>query len=385
MAAESAAHEHEQQLLELAENINETFWLMNADTFDIPYVSGAIRDIWQRSPEEIMAKPELWREVIHPEDRPNVTARLQDVINGSPATYEFRVILKSGEIRINESKVFPLRDKQGRVRRLAGITVDITDLHAREKALQQAKEHAEAASRAKSLFLSSLSHELRTPLNSILGFTDLLKGGFYGDLDQRQMEPVLQVERSGKHLLSLIVDLLDIARIEAGNMTMEYEAFPVENVIAAAVSAITATTGEDAARFQVEPSCTPLPLALGNPPRVKQVLISLLSNAIKYSPPEAPILISAQPSAASEEVLLSVSDSGMGIPEDKQEQLFSDFYQVDRKRDEHLGGAGIGLALCRRLVEMQGGKIGVTSHPLSGSVFWFTLPSITVPGETRPS
>jgi signal transduction histidine kinase/ActR/RegA family two-component response regulator len=227
------------------------------------------------------------------------------------------------------------------------------------------------ANRHKSRFLSSMSHELRTPLNAILGFADLLRGQFFGALNEKQMDYVRQLEKSGKHLLSLINDLLDITKIDAGAMELSSETFQPKDLIDATMHMLSAQMR--AKNLQTELQTDPLiKYMTGDLRKCKQILLNLLSNAMKYTPESGKIVVRTQPEGRT--IKVSVTDSGIGIEPAEQEKIFSEFHQADRVRDEQLGGTGIGLALTKRLVELHGGKIGVESKVGEGSTFWFTLP-----------
>lgn len=227
------------------------------------------------------------------------------------------------------------------------------------------------ANRAKSRFLSSMSHELRTPLNGILGFTDLLHGQFFGKLNEKQLEYVNQIDNSGKHLLALINDLLDITKIDAGAMTLEPEVIDTENLIQSILSMMSIQFKKKniPLSYYLEPAASSL---VADMRKCKQIMFNLLSNALKFTPEGGHVDIKT--TRIGPWVKIEVRDTGIGIEKDKIAHLFSEFYQVDKTRDEQLGGTGIGLALTRRLVELHRGEIGVESEPGKGSNFWFTLP-----------
>ena len=227
------------------------------------------------------------------------------------------------------------------------------------------------ANRHKSRFLSSMSHELRTPLNAILGFTDLLRGQFFGALNDKQMDYTRQLEKSGKHLLSLINDLLDITKIDAGAMEVKTETFHPRECIDATVTMLSAQLRAKNLHTDItsDPDVTHM---TGDLRKCKQIMLNLLSNAIKYTPESGRITVHTEHVDGA--VKVSVTDTGIGIEPAEQEKIFSEFHQTDQVRDEQLGGTGIGLALTKRLVELHGGKIGVVSQLGAGSTFWFTLP-----------
>jgi signal transduction histidine kinase len=230
----------------------------------------------------------------------------------------------------------------------------------------------EQADRAKTHFLSSMSHELRTPLNAILGFSDLLYGQHFGNLNDKQIKYVNQIDDSGKHLLSLISDLLDVSRIDAGAMELDLGNVSPSEFINATVSMM--SNQFKGKKIRVKTSIEPtLPVVTADLRKCKQILINLLSNALKYTPEGGQVEIRAARGVDSQ-ARIEVSDTGIGIEADELDKIFSEFYQADSVRDGKLGGTGIGLALTRRLVELHGGEIGVESEPGKGSTFWFTLP-----------
>lgn len=239
--------------------------------------------------------------------------------------------------------------------------------------LQDANLLLEQANHAKSKFLSSMSHELRTPLNAVLGFTDMLNGQYFGKLNEKQLDYVKQVDSSGKHLLSLINNLLNIVKIDAGKMELDMNRCSIAELMDAIVSMmdslfkrkqITVNTFIDSAQDEV----------LIDVHKYKQIMCNLLSNALKYTPEGGSVSITCTAEDDSG-VRVEIKDTGTGIKEEEMRDLFSGFYQADWVHNDQLGGTGVGLTLTRRLVELHGGKIGVESEVGKGSTFWFTLAS----------
>jgi len=242
------------------------------------------------------------------------------------------------------------------------------------KRLEQLNTDLDAAMKTKDQFLSNISHELRTPLNSIIGFTDLLLTEELGaPLSAQQRDFLETVARNGKQLLELINELLDLQRIAAGRMELKSEAFGLADLMAEAAGTVHAQIQKHGHELVV----TPPPKSLrvqGDRGRVRQILLNLLSNAIKFTPDGGRITLAASAENGDDEAEITVTDTGIGIAAEDQAKLFKEFSQLDASASRKYEGTGLGLALSRRLVEMQGGEIGVESEVGKGSTFWFTLP-----------
>ena len=235
--------------------------------------------------------------------------------------------------------------------------------------LQRLYQELETASRHKSDFLATMSHELRTPLNAIIGFSEVLHEQMFGELNERQLAYVEDVLEAGKHLLSLINDVLDLAKIEAGGMELELSEVAIPEVLRSAVS----MHSERASRGGVELSLTTEPEEItisADGRRVRQVVFNLLSNAVKFTPAEGRVDVSARLDDGRVEI--AVADTGPGIAPEELETIFEEFKQAtDGKRAE---GTGLGLPLSQKLVELHGGRLWVESEVDRGSTFRFTLP-----------
>ena len=245
---------------------------------------------------------------------------------------------------------------------------DITERKATQAALMRAKEDAERANRAKSEFLSRMSHELRTPLNAVLGFAQLMDADLADPLSAVQHARVQELQRGGRHLLRLINDVLDLARIEAGTLHLSLTTLALEPVLRDCLQLVQPTA--DAHGLQVEVQPGPWLSVRADATRLKQVLLNLLSNAIKYNRPGGRVQLACR--ADGDEVRVEVRDTGPGLTAAQQERLFHAFERLDAAHG-HVEGAGIGLALSKWLLDLMQGRIGVDSAPGQGSVFWFTL------------
>src|SRR5438094_3058145 len=251
------------------------------------------------------------------------------------------------------------------------------ELVRRNELLQRQAIELEQASQLKSQFLANMSHEFRTPLNAILGYTSMLLQGVNGELLPPQKKNLGRVDSNAKHLLNIINDLLDISRIEAGKMPLHLEQFELPTLLGellaevepliqkARLSATTELTGD-------------LPAVQGDRPKVKQIVLNLITNAIKFTPQGA-IRVSAGYDATRDEISLAVKDSGIGIAENDQQKIFDDFRQADDSVTRQYGGAGLGLSICRRLANMLAGRITVESKLGAGSTFTLHLPRLGRP------
>jgi signal transduction histidine kinase len=241
-------------------------------------------------------------------------------------------------------------------------------------------QQLELASKHKSQFLANMSHELRTPLNAILGYTELILDSVYGEMPEKARSVLDRVQRNGRHLLGLINDVLDLSKIEAGQLTLSLADYSLKNVIQTVFSAVEPLASEKqiALRIDVAPE---LPQGHGDERRLTQVLLNLVGNAIKFTDIGE---VSIKGSSANGSFNVAVRDSGPGISEADQAKLFQEFQQADNSITRKKGGTGLGLAISRRIIEMHGGRIWVESSPGNGSTFAFTLP-VTVEEQARPA
>jgi len=244
--------------------------------------------------------------------------------------------------------------------------IDVTEL-------VDAKREAEEANRAKSEFLANMSHELRTPLNSTIGFAEVLRDGICGELNEDQMECVIDIYESGKHLLRMINDILDLSKVEAGKVELKLEEFSVDVAIHEAQSIIRDMANKKQLNLQIAVA-EGLPDVYADPMKFKQIMYNLLSNAVKFTPEGGNINIDTDFNGG--EFLISVTDTGIGIAPENHESIFDEFKQLDSSRARRYEGTGLGLALTKRLVLLHGGRIWVESEGAGlGSKFSFTLPA----------
>ena len=229
----------------------------------------------------------------------------------------------------------------------------------------------ETASLHKSEFLANMSHELRTPLNSILGFSQVLRERMFGELNVKQEEYLDDIISSGHHLLSLIDDVLDLSKVEAGQIELEVEPFSLREALERGVVMVRERATRDGVHvaFTADPE---VDVVEGDERRIKQVIFNLLSNAVKFTPSGGAVDVSA--AQVDGEVRVSVGDTGPGLALEDHERIFEEFQQTEAGVEQH-EGTGLGLALSKRLVELHGGRIWVDSELGQGSTFVFTLPA----------
>lgn len=245
-------------------------------------------------------------------------------------------------------------------------------LEAANQELLRAKEEAERGSRFKDQFLSTMSHELRTPLNAVLGFSDLLADERYGPLNERQRRYVNHIHTGGKHLLSLINDILDLSKIEAGRMELALESLPIETTLGEVLSVMQPLA--DKKSQVLTKHSEPGLVVRADSTRFKQVLMNLLGNAIKFTPSGGRIEVASRLTGG--RVRVEVRDSGPGIPPEEQKRIFEAFYRL-RETGKKTEGTGLGLAITHRLVELHGGELCLDSEVDRGSCFYFSLPTAT--------
>jgi signal transduction histidine kinase len=236
--------------------------------------------------------------------------------------------------------------------------------------IEQKGRELEIANQHKSEFLANMSHELRTPLNAILGYTELILDNIYGNVPKKIHKVLKRLEKSGRHLLSLINDVLDLSKIEAGQLTLSLSEYSMEEVIQTVFASVEALAAEKKLNMKFNVS-KDLPTGKGDDKRIAQLILNLVGNAIKFTSEGE---IKAEATVVNQTFLVSVSDTGPGLAEVDQKKIFEGFHQVDGSSTRKQGGTGLGLSISRKIVEMHGGRIWVESTLGKGSTFRFTLP-----------
>lgn len=309
-----------------------------------------------------------------PEDRPRAQRTFAGMIKHKrPTLATFRGRHRDGRTLWLEANSSVICDRNtGAVAEVVSIVRDVTERHLANLRVEEARREAERANRAKSDFLATMSHELRTPMNGVLGFASIL---LESGLAPQQMRLAQRIQSSGEALLAIIDDILDLSKIEAGALTLEEIPFSLRETVNATIKAVAPKAAAKQLELSVGIDADAEDAVVGDPTRVRQVLLNLLSNAVKFTESGGVALRVARPGGPGNGVLrFEVSDSGIGIADDDQRLLFQPFSQVDGSITRRFGGAGLGLAISRRLLEaMPGGGIGVESQLGKGSCFWFTV------------
>jgi two-component system, sensor histidine kinase and response regulator len=383
--AEEAMRESEQRWRSLTEALPQLVWSAMPDGA-CDYFSRQWTDHTGVPEEDLLGW--RWLSVLHPDDRERTREFWLDSVAGrGPYDVEYRVRRADGVYRWFKTRGTPIRDSAGNICQWFGTCTDFSDGKRLEEELRQAKEAAEAANRAKDEFLANVSHEIRTPMNAILGMTEMTLDTPLTD-DQRQC--LRTVKSAADNLLSIINDLLDFSKIEAGKLELDPAEFSVRTALGDTVRALAVRAHRKGLELvcHVQPD---VPDALGGDAgRLRQVLLNLVGNAIKFTDdgevvvrvavatggsPVARSAATGEPPVATEpdvELQFTVSDTGIGIPKDRQERIFRAFEQEDTSTTRKYGGTGLGLTIAARLVALMGGQITVESEPGRGSTFAFT-------------
>ncbi len=413
--AEGALERIMHRYKDLIDSINGMVWEADATTTQFTFMSRQAEAILGYPVEQWLSSPTFWVDHIHPEDR-NWAPRYchEEVRKHRAHTFEYRMLAADGRTVWIRHLVSVLVEK-GRVTKLRGIMEDVTerkqsegalaqaaqDLERKNRDLAEARDKALEAAKIKAEFLATMSHEIRTPMNGVIGMTGLLLDT---SLTPEQREYAETVRLSGEHLLDIINEILDFSKIETGKLDLEVLNFDLHATMEEAIG----LPGEQAYAKGLELTClvqAGVPTALrGDPGRLRQILVHLIGNAVKFteqgevvvtvSMEDEPSGMTAAGTSSSHRTLrFEVSDTGVGITPEQQAKLFQPFTQADGSTTRKYGGTGLGLALCKQLVEMMGGRISLGSKVGKGSIFWFTVrfplqseglqPDATIPAELR--
>lgn len=412
----------EKKFRQLAENIREVFWVMEADTGVFSYVSPSFQPLFGIREKQVLDNREVWLNAVHPDDRERVLEFHGRSQTGALTDIEYRLVNDNATYWVRD-RGFPILDSAGKLERIVGVVEDITvhkeaedvlrrsneeleqrvlartaellslnralqdENHERrltEDKLKKAKEAAEAANRAKSEFLANVSHEIRTPMNGIIGMTDLVLDS---DLNQNQREYLTVAKGSANALLTVIDDILDFSKMDAHKLVLHPVPMSIAECITQTLMGLYARAMEKGLSLEHEVDSRIPQKLMGDPTRLRQILINLIGNAIKFTS-KGKVKVGTKLLGESDGILrleFCVEDTGIGIARDQQELIFEAFRQADGSYTREFGGTGLGLTISSQLVGLMGGRIWVESERGQGSRFYFTACFATLTTSRRLS
>lgn len=352
-------------------DIKENRWMWDDQTYAL----------YGRSRNGFDVSLKTLNECVHPDDITGQLKLMAEALqNRRIYESEYRVIWPDGSIHYLRTSAMVLFDTEGQAERLIGLSYDITAAKEAEEQLRLSGEslrttnlELQRAARVKDEFLTSMSHELRTPLTGVLGLSEALRHNTYGPLNEKQLNALATIEKSGQHLLDLINDILDIARLDAGKLEIQVQPCGLDEICQASLQLIRgmAQKKRQVVRFAMEPAMISV---TGDARRLKQILVNLLGNAIKFTPERGVLGLEVTGDPEAGAVRLSVWDHGIGVASEHLAQLFDPFVQLDSSLARQYEGSGLGLPLVKRLTELHGGHVEVESVLGQGSRFTVVLP-----------
>ena len=354
----------------LANAIPVQVWTATPDG-SLDYISDLTAEYFGKRPEEVVG--EQWLAMLHPEDVPRTVERwMQSLRTGEPYEAEFRLFSAAHQAyRWHLTRATPQRDAQGTIIRWFGTNTDIEDRKRAESELERLTFEATEANRAKSDFLAAMSHELRTPLNAIGGYAQLIEMGVRGPINEEQRIDLLKIQRSKNHLDTLVSDVLNFAKLGSGRIEFRTRPIGVRQTVDAVLEMVAPQIAIKGLHLQT--TAVPNDLSMmADQDKARQILLNLFANALKFTPPDGTISLGVRTEPGV--VLVSVSDTGIGIPGDHLERIFEPFVQARRAVNPSDHGFGLGLAISRQLARAMGGDLTVRSAVTEGSTFTLTLP-----------
>lgn len=377
---EEELQEYSEKLSLALESSNAGIWKYDLVTGDLEW-DDRMFELYGINRSNFSSAYAAWESALHPDDVKRGNREIEDAISGvKDFNTDFRVVWPSGEVRIIEAHALVKRNSEGKPLCMVGVNFDITQKRLQEQQLiesesnlRDAKERAENALRSKSDFLDNISHEIRTPLNAVTGFSELLEGMVTDDKQKRYLS---SIKMAGKTLLRLINDVLDLSKMEAGRMQIQFELFSLKTLFTEMKQIFSLKAEENSIdlTFTCDEQIGAIKL---DEIRIRQILLNLVGNALKFTNQgEIKVTAVLEKDKTGDALLISIEDTGIGIPKKDQERIFDDFEQQEGHDRKLYGGTGLGLAISKRLVEMQGGTISVESTVGVGSKFILTFPDI---------
>lgn len=368
---ETALKESEENFRQIAETIGEVFWIIDPKMSKIIYISPAYGKVWGRTCQSLYDDPWSWIDAIHPEDRDRAIGKIwgkSDKIDEVSEGFEYRVIRPDGEIIWIWTQAFLIKDESGKISRITGIALDITERKKAEEEINTLLDELKRSNQELQQFAYVTSHDLQEPLRTIASFTQLLERRYKGKLDEDADEFMGYIVDASIRMKQMILDLLEYSRV--GTRQGEYQPIDMESELENVFFNLNDLIGRNCAKITHDP----LPIVCGDKSQFLLLFQNLISNAIKFRKVDEPprIHISAARDPEKNEYVFSIADNGIGIEEQYFDRIFTIFQRL-HTRDEYQG-TGIGLSIAKRIIERHGGRIWVESEFGGGSVFYFTIP-----------
>ena len=382
---EAALRESESRMRQITSSMRQAVWLRDTQTLEILYVNRAYEEIWGRTCESFYADPTSFVKSIYSEDRERVLQAIQKQYQGIFFNEEYRITRPDGSLRWIWGRTFPIRTETGELYRILAVAEDITERKQMEEALLQTKNAAEVANRAKSAFLANMSHELRTPLNAILGFAQLMARS--PSLPREHGDNLDIIITSGEHLLTLINQVLDLSKIEAGQMNLDEKDFDLYRLLNDLEGMFQLRAANKGLRLIFDRLSSVPQYICTDQVKLRQVLMNLLSNALKFTQQGRVVVrvrVAEGESAGAEQISslshpsstfqlhFDVEDTGPGIGPEELDTLFEAFTQTKTGRQAQ-EGTGLGLAISQKFAQLMGGEITVASKIGQGTMFSFDI------------
>ena len=380
--AELAIRESESTYRALFENSNDGIFLMSSTGEELRANQRAL-DMVGYTLEEYLTLGHVNQNpfALETEQRKDADDKLAALLRGETVPlYERIFTAKDGHKVPVEVNLSPVRDANGTIIMVQSVVRDIAERKAAEAALRNINKELQRALLVKDEFLANMSHELRTPLNGILGFSEILLTGEFGSLNEKQYKYISTIESSGKHLLGLINDLLDLAKIEADKLDITLENVVISELCQASLMFVKQIALNKNIQLSFEQDMT-YPYVVGDQRRLKQILVNLLSNAVKFTPEHGKVTLRVTADSAKDCLGFAVEDTGIGVSQADLLRLFKPFTQVDSSLARQHEGTGLGLALVQKLAELHGGGVSVQSEVGRGSTFTVCIPGRSMIGS----